>query len=214
MVKRWAMWLTKVTTVLVLGGRGLGRALAVLKSAGVFVGTNTPAAQAADSDETAEFDAAPATAACPADITDMAEGPSSDAASVRGQWGSVRSSGIPSVGYDGDRAGNSDSDPDDGFGRTLADGSDSDLDDGFGNDASTMATDWGDSPSLRNALHEPDFTGATARVCLFFAMTHRGCPTGPALSPVPLPASEPAVALRSIRRNGGDLLVRLEISPS
>ena len=44
-MKRLAVWVTAVTTILVLGGQLLGQALPSLGSVGVFVGTNTPAAQ-------------------------------------------------------------------------------------------------------------------------------------------------------------------------
>ena len=44
-MKRLAVWVTTVTTILVLGGQLLGQALPSLGSVGVFVGTNTPAAR-------------------------------------------------------------------------------------------------------------------------------------------------------------------------
>ena len=44
-MKRIAVWLTTVTTILVFGGQILGDTIPSLESAGVFVGTKTPAAQ-------------------------------------------------------------------------------------------------------------------------------------------------------------------------
>lgn len=44
-MKRIAVWLTTVTTILVFGGQILGDTVPSLESAGVFVGTKTPAAQ-------------------------------------------------------------------------------------------------------------------------------------------------------------------------
>ena len=44
-MKCLAVWVTAVTTILVLGGQMYGQALPSLGSVGVFVGTNTPAAQ-------------------------------------------------------------------------------------------------------------------------------------------------------------------------
>ena len=82
----------------------------------------------------------------------MAEDPSTDPASAWGHLGSVRSDGVPSQGCDGNLAG------------------------GSGNTGATVAQKWWTSLSHRASLYRPTFTGNTAGVCIYFAMTHGGLP--------------------------------------
>ncbi len=85
----------------------------------------------------------------------MAEDPSTDPLSAWGHLGSVRSDGVPSVGCDGNLAG------------------------GYGNTGATVAQKWWNSIAHRNSLYKPTYTGSTAGVCVYFAMTHGGLPDEP-----------------------------------
>lgn len=85
----------------------------------------------------------------------MAEDPSEDPLSAWGHIGSVRSDGVPSNGCDGNLAG------------------------GYGNSGATVAQKWWNSSPHRNSLYKPTFTGSTAGVCIYFAMTHGGVPNEP-----------------------------------
>lgn len=85
----------------------------------------------------------------------MAEDPSTDPLSAWGHMGSVRSDGVPSVGCDGNLAG------------------------GYGNTGATVAQKWWNSTAHRNSLYKPTYTGSTAGVCIYFAMTHGGLPDEP-----------------------------------
>jgi hypothetical protein len=85
----------------------------------------------------------------------MAEDPSTDPASAWGHVGSVRSDGVPSVGCDGNLAG------------------------GMNNTGDTVARKWWDSIAHRTSLYKPSYTGSTASVCIYFAMTHGGVPDEP-----------------------------------
>lgn len=85
----------------------------------------------------------------------MAEDPSTDPASAWGHMGSQRSDGVPSQGCDGNLAG------------------------GMGNTGATVAQKWWNSISHRISLYKPTFTGSTAGVCIYFAMTHGGVPNEP-----------------------------------
>ncbi len=85
----------------------------------------------------------------------MAEDPSDDPLSAWGHLGSVRSDGVPSRGCDGNLAG------------------------GYGNTGATVAQKWWNSTAHRNSLYRPTFTGSTAGVCIYFAMTHGGLPDEP-----------------------------------
>jgi hypothetical protein len=82
----------------------------------------------------------------------MAEDPSEDPLSAWGHMGSVRSDGLPSTGCDGNLAG------------------------GYGNTGATVAQKWWNSTAHRNSLYKPTYTGSTAGVCIYFAMTHGGVP--------------------------------------
>jgi hypothetical protein len=82
----------------------------------------------------------------------MAEDPSTDPMSAWGHMGSQRSDGVPSRGCDGNLAG------------------------GSGNTGATVAQKWWNSLSHRLSLYKPSFTGSTAGVCIYFAMTHGGVP--------------------------------------
>ena len=82
----------------------------------------------------------------------MAEDPSTDPASAWGHIGSSRSDGVPSVGCDGNLAG------------------------GSGDSGASAANKWWNSNSHRNSLYKPSYAGATAGVCVYFAMTHGGVP--------------------------------------
>jgi hypothetical protein len=86
----------------------------------------------------------------------MAEDPSTDPASAWGHVGTVRSDGVPSVGCDGNLAG------------------------GMNNTGETFARKWWDSTAHRAALYKPGYTGSTASVCIYFAVTHGGVPDEPA----------------------------------
>jgi hypothetical protein len=83
----------------------------------------------------------------------MAEDPSDDPLSAWGHVGSVRSDGVASVGCDGNLAG------------------------GNGDTGASAATKWWGSPAHRTSLYKPDFAGAAAGVCVFFAATHGGVGT-------------------------------------
>jgi hypothetical protein len=85
----------------------------------------------------------------------MAEDPSTNPASAWGHIGTQRSDGVPSVGCDGNLAG------------------------GMSNTGSTVALKWWDSTAHRTALYKPTYTGSTANVCIYFAMTHGGIPNEP-----------------------------------
>jgi hypothetical protein len=82
----------------------------------------------------------------------MAEDPSTDPSSAWGHIGSVRSDGVPSTGCDGNLAG------------------------GSGDSGATAASKWWNSTAHRNSLYKPSYAGATAGVCVYFAMTHGGVP--------------------------------------
>jgi hypothetical protein len=85
----------------------------------------------------------------------MAEDPSLDPSSAWGHIGSVRSDGVPSRGCDGNLAG------------------------GSGNSGATVATKWWNSLEHRLSLYRPSYTGSTAGVCIYFAMSHGGIPNEP-----------------------------------
>jgi uncharacterized protein YkwD len=85
----------------------------------------------------------------------MAEDPSTDPNSAWGHIGSVRSDGVPSRGCDGNLAG------------------------GSGNNGSTVATKWWNSLEHRLSLYRPSYSGSTAGVCIYFAMSHGGIPNEP-----------------------------------
>ena len=85
----------------------------------------------------------------------MAEDPSTDPSSAWGHIGTVRSDGVPSVGCDGNLAG------------------------GMNNTGQTVANKWWDSTSHRSSLYKPSYTGSTAGVCIYLAMTHGGVPNEP-----------------------------------
>jgi uncharacterized protein YkwD len=82
----------------------------------------------------------------------MAEDPSTDPSSAWGHVGSARSDGVPSVGCDGNLAG------------------------GSGDSGASAASKWWNSSAHRNSLYKPSYAGATAGVCVYFAMTHGGVP--------------------------------------
>ncbi|MCW4385155.1 hypothetical protein OH146_05125 [Salinibacterium sp. SYSU T00001] len=83
----------------------------------------------------------------------MAEDPSDDPLSAWGHLGSVRSDGVPSVGCDGNLAG------------------------GSGDTGSSVADKWWESSAHRESLYKPDYPGAVAGVCVYFAATHGGVGT-------------------------------------
>lgn len=85
----------------------------------------------------------------------MAEDPSTNPASAWGHIGTQRSDGVPSVGCDGNLAG------------------------GMNNTGATVAQKWWDSSSHRTALYKPSYSGSTAGVCIYFAVTHGGVPNEP-----------------------------------
>jgi hypothetical protein len=82
----------------------------------------------------------------------MAEDPSTDPSSAWGHIGSSRSDGVPSVGCDGNLAG------------------------GSGDSGASAASKWWNSSAHRKSLYKPSYAGATAGVCIYFAMTHGGVP--------------------------------------
>lgn len=82
----------------------------------------------------------------------MAEDPSTDPSSAWGHIGSARSDGVPSTGCDGNLAG------------------------GSGDSGASAANKWWNSTSHRDSLYKPSYAGATAGVCIYFAMTHGGVP--------------------------------------
>jgi hypothetical protein len=86
----------------------------------------------------------------------MAEDPSTDTSSAWGHIGSARSDGVPSVGCDGNLAG------------------------GMNNTGETFARKWWESTPHRASLYKPDYTGPTAAVCIYLAVTHGGVPDEPA----------------------------------
>jgi hypothetical protein len=96
----------------------------------------------------------------------MAEDPSEDPANTWGHAGvqsiaagpdgQLYSTEVPAFGCDGNLAGGSD------------------------NSGATMAQKWWDSLDHRLALYKPSYTGSTAGVCIYFAMTHGGVPNEPA----------------------------------
>lgn len=53
-------------------------------------------------------------------------------------------------------------------------GCDGNLAGGSGNTGATVAQKWWDSLAHRASLYRPTFTGSTANVCIYFAMTHGG----------------------------------------
>lgn len=69
-------------------------------------------------------------------------------------------------------------------------GCDGNLAGGWGNSGATVAQKWWGSSQHRLALFKPSFTGTTAGVCIYFAMTHGG-------------ASESAGFTRAAARWGG-----------
>ena len=85
----------------------------------------------------------------------MAEDPSEDPSSAWGHVGSVRSDGVPSRGCDGNLAG------------------------GSGNSGATVASKWWNSIEHRLSLYRPSYSGSTAGVCIYFAMSHGGVPDEP-----------------------------------
>jgi len=85
----------------------------------------------------------------------MAEDPSTDPNSAWGHMGSVRSDGVPSRGCDGNLAG------------------------GSGNSGATVASKWWNSLEHRLSLYRPSYSGSTAGVCIYFAMSHGGVPNEP-----------------------------------
>jgi hypothetical protein len=85
----------------------------------------------------------------------MAEDPSTDPSSAWGHMGSVRSDGVPSRGCDGNLAG------------------------GSGNSGATVATKWWNSIEHRLSLYRPSYSGSTAGICIYFAMSHGGVPNEP-----------------------------------
>lgn len=85
----------------------------------------------------------------------MAEDPSTDPNSAWGHIGSVRSDGVASRGCDGNLAG------------------------GSGNSGATVASKWWTSLEHRLSLYRPSYTGSTAGVCIYFAMSHGGVPNEP-----------------------------------
>jgi hypothetical protein len=85
----------------------------------------------------------------------MAEDPSTDPNSAWGHIGSVRSDGVPSRGCDGNLAG------------------------GSGNSGATVASKWWYSLEHRLSLYRPSYSGSTAGVCIYFAMSHGGVPNEP-----------------------------------
>jgi len=85
----------------------------------------------------------------------MAEDPSTNPASAWGHIGTVRSDGVPSVGCDGNLAG------------------------GMNNTGPTVATKWWQSTAHRASLYKPSYTGSTAGVCIYYAITHGGVPDEP-----------------------------------
>ncbi|MCU1413662.1 MAG: hypothetical protein JWN80_1002 [Microbacteriaceae bacterium] len=95
----------------------------------------------------------------------MAEDPSEDPGNTWGHAGvqslapgpdgQLYSSEVPEFGCDGNLAG------------------------GSGNDGATVAQKWWDSLPHRLALYKPSYTGSTAGVCIYFAMTHGGVPDEP-----------------------------------
>jgi hypothetical protein len=85
----------------------------------------------------------------------IAEDPSTDPSSAWGHIGTQRSDGVPSVGCDGNLAG------------------------GMNNTGETVARKWWDSTAHRASLYKPSYTGSTASVCIYFAMTHGGVPDEP-----------------------------------
>ncbi|TQL48731.1 hypothetical protein FB562_1830 [Homoserinimonas aerilata] len=100
----------------------------------------------------------------------MAEDPSDDPLSAWGHIGSARSDGAPSVGCDGNLAG------------------------GNGDTGASVAGKWWDSAAHRASLYKPDYAGATAGVCIYFAATHGGVGTS---------VNEPASFVRAAARWGG-----------
>jgi hypothetical protein len=81
----------------------------------------------------------------------MADDPSSNPYSAWGHTGTAkRSDGLPIVGCDGDLAG------------------------GSGYTGAMVADAWWDSSDHRASLYQPSFTGSTANVCIYFALTHGG----------------------------------------
>jgi hypothetical protein len=58
-------------------------------------------------------------------------------------------------------------------------GCDGNLAGGTGDTGATVAQKWWDSLDHRLALYKPSYTGSTANVCIYFAMTHGGLPDEP-----------------------------------
>jgi hypothetical protein len=95
----------------------------------------------------------------------MAEDPSTDPGNT---WGHA---GVRSLAPAADGTYYSDTTPSRGCDGNLAGGS--------GNSGATVAQKWWDSMDHRLALYRPSFTGSTANVCIYFAMTHGGIPNEP-----------------------------------
>lgn len=85
----------------------------------------------------------------------IAEDPSTDPNSAWGHTGTKRSDGVPARGCDGNLAG------------------------GSGNSGATVASKWWVSIDHRLSLYRPSYTGSTAHVCIYFAMSHGGIPNEP-----------------------------------
>lgn len=58
-------------------------------------------------------------------------------------------------------------------------GCDGNLAGGSGNTGATVAQKWWDSLSHRASLYRPSYSGSTASVCIYLAMTHGGLPNEP-----------------------------------
>ncbi len=95
----------------------------------------------------------------------MAEDPSTDPGNT---WGHA---GVRSLAPAADGTYYSDTTPSRGCDGNLAGGS--------GNSGATVAQKWWDSMAHRLALYRPSYTGSTANVCIYFAMTHGGIPSEP-----------------------------------
>jgi hypothetical protein len=95
----------------------------------------------------------------------MAEDPSTDPGNT---WGHA---GVHSTTAAADGTYYSDTTPSRGCDGNLAGGS--------GNSGATVAQKWWDSMDHRLALYKPSYSGSTAGVCIFFAMTHGGVPNEP-----------------------------------
>jgi len=90
----------------------------------------------------------------------MAEDPSTDPGNT---WGHI---GVHSLAPAADGTYYSDTTPSRGCDGNLAGGS--------GNSGATVAQKWWDSSQHRLALYKPSYSGSTAGVCIYFALTHGG----------------------------------------